>query len=80
MVLASPPKNMFSIPLSNWGMLKENEFDLTLVINKRKVKRKIEKRFCGARSIVLELAMVVMLGMMMLRAKGLIHLYIGFCV
>jgi hypothetical protein len=42
-------------------MPKENEFDLTLVINKRNVKRKTEKRFCGARSIVLELAMVVML-------------------
>jgi hypothetical protein len=64
--MASPPRAMLLVSLSNSGKLKENDSDLTSIINKRKVKMKTEKRFWVARSIVLELAMVVM----MHRVKG----------
>jgi hypothetical protein len=64
--MASPSMIMLFVLFSNSGKLKENEDDLTLVINKRKVKMKTTKRFWLARSIVLKLAMVVM----MHRVKG----------
>jgi len=60
-VFASPSIMMLLVSVSNLGKLKENESDLTLVIKKRKVKRKTEKGFCVTRSFGLELAMVVML-------------------
>lgn len=79
LVLASPSRSMLLVSDSNLGKVKENESDLTLVINKRNVKMKREKIVCVARSFVLEFAIVVIVVNDALN-KGLIYLYIGFCV